>query len=81
MTEATINAIVEQMRGHPGVTFHLDAQAAFTLAGALQLACRHPVLDDLVRDLLVEVVEHIAEGLGGPIAAALEAGWDPANDR
>jgi hypothetical protein len=76
-----VNDIAHQLGMSPHIHLELDASVAFTLASAVQLACRHPGLEDSqLREVLVEIVEQIGEQLGGPIAEAIAAGWDPAND-
>ena len=80
-TSPSVDALVQQLENHPGVTLHLDASVAFAFAGALQLACRHPAVDGKLKEQLVDVINRIADGMGGPVAAAIPAGWDPEQDR
>jgi hypothetical protein len=76
-----VDAIAHQLSEAPHIVLELDASAAFTVASAVQLACRHPSLEETVlRSVLVEVVDQIGAQLGGPVEAAIRQGWDPAND-
>lgn len=75
-----LGELTAQLDGSAGVNLHLDGHAAFTLAAALQLATRHPGVDGPVRELVVDVVERIAAGMGGPVAEAIALGWDTSYD-
>jgi hypothetical protein len=74
--------LAAELEDHPGVNLHLDGHSAFTLAGVIQLALRHPALSVAgpIPAQMRDLVGAIAEGLGPGVAAVVEMGWDPAND-
>lgn len=78
--------LAEYLRTCPEVVLRIEASAAYSLAGALQLAARHPQMApggyfENIGELIHGLVDQLAEALGGPVAETIEAGWDPANDR
>jgi hypothetical protein len=79
-TDPRATWLAAELEDHPGVTINFDGMSAFTLAGVIQLALRHPEVTGHIADQMRDLVERIAEGLGPGVALVIEAGWDPAND-
>jgi hypothetical protein len=74
-TEPDPKALADWMAEQPGILLELDPQTAFMLAASLQLACRHPQMDDAIRAHMSELVDHISNSLGGPVVVVIQAGW------
>lgn len=59
---------------------HLGPFTAFVLIGALQLAWRHPDMNDLHKEMIEAVARPLQDRFGPPLWAELERGWDVTQD-
>lgn len=73
--EVRAEEVARHLKAHPGVIIDMDAWTALTIAGLLQLACKHPSVGEDMAETARLLVDHIAEGLGPPIMAMIEEGW------
>jgi hypothetical protein len=69
------DALAAELDASPPIRFDCDAAAAYLLAALLQLACRHPQVNDHSRAFAREFVAQL-KAIGPVTAAILEMGWD-----
>ena len=75
---AGADAEMKRVLGHP-VTLQVSIETLISLVGLIQLACRHPGIEDGPR----RAAEHFVSGVGGgfqeaglhELAALVKAGW------
>lgn len=85
LDEQLMNDMTAALAVHPGVNLVIGAPEALCILSALQLALRHPAYKAGSKQSYV-TVESFARALGerlgtsGPLAAAIEMGWNPAHD-
>jgi hypothetical protein len=76
---------LEGLRDRGPINLKVDQFAAFQLIGCLQLAWRHPQLDDHMRRTIEKLGREMQKAFSGPdtpqIALTLEQGWQREYDR
>lgn len=76
---------LELIRGFSPLDLRIDPFAAFQVVGALQLAWRHPRLDDHQRAAIETFGRQLQRAFDGPetpqLALTLEQGWHQEFDR
>ena len=78
--EQLVALITSELTAAPPVTVKMAALTAYHLVAVLQLACRHPEIDQRHITMVKDFIRQL--GPIGPVTAAtLEMGWDKSNDK
>lgn len=62
------------------ISLEMDVPLAWTLIGAVQLACRHPLMGEHVADVLRDLARDLQSQFPEPLASLVDRGWDPLYD-
>ncbi len=74
-------AVAERDRTAALAELRVGPFAAYTMIGALQLACRHPDMTPAQYGLIRKVCRPLEQLFGGVLAESVQRGWDPDYDR
>lgn len=81
LTDEQVAALlIAELKDAPPVTVKMSAFTAYSLVSILQLACRHPKIDQQHVTLVKDFIRQLGQ-VGPATAASFEIAWDKSKDR